>query len=259
MSDSGYERTAFIPDLHAPNIDERAFRCALAFLGVFKPDHVFVLGDVVDFYQVSSFDKDPARLHQLQDDIDAGTAALRRIRQACPLGTKITMLKGNHEARLARACRSNLPALASIRNLRMPELLNLGAYDIEYVESGITRHHGFVVKHGDIVSSKSGYTAGREMSKAGISGISGHTHRLGQVFETNYSGMLTWVEAGCLCELTPEYIDGLPNWQHGMAYGYWRRGDRRFTVHTLPIINGRAVYGGREVGAPRTKGGSVNG
>ena len=38
VSEGGYERTAFIPDLHAPNIDERAFRCALAFIGVFKPD-----------------------------------------------------------------------------------------------------------------------------------------------------------------------------------------------------------------------------
>ena len=254
MSDDGYERTAFIPDLHAPNIDSKAFGCALAFLEVFKPDHVFVLGDVVDFYQVSRFDKDPSRLGDLQRDLDVGGEALGRIRRASASAT-ITMLKGNHEARLQRACRTNIAGLDSHRNLRIPELLNLGAYDIAYVESGITRHHDFIVKHGDIVSSKSGYTAGREMSKAGISGISGHTHRLGQVFETNYSGMLTWVEAGCLCDLNPEYIDGLPNWQHGMAYGYWRRGDRRFIVHTLPIINGRTIYGGREIGAPRTKGG----
>lgn len=251
MSDPGYERTAFVPDLHAPHIHEPAFACALAFLRLFKPHHVFVMGDVVDFYQVSRFDKDPLRINDLQSDVDMGHAALKRIRQACPVGAKLLMLEGNHEARMERALRSTIPALASLRNLKIPELMGLGELDIAYEPSGMTRHHGFLVKHGNIVANRSGYTASRELDKAGISGISAHTHRLGQVFRTNYGGMFTWLESGCLCEDDPEYISGVPDWQHGMAYGYWRTGDERFTVHTLPIINGRAVYGGREVGAPR--------
>ena len=253
MNDPGYERTAFVPDLHAPHINEQAFSCAIAFLRLFKPHHVFIMGDVVDFYQVSRFNKDPLRLNGLQEDLDAGNAALKRIRQACPRDAKMVMLEGNHEARITKFLRSTAPVLESIRNLQVPELLSLGEFDIDYVPSGVTRHHGFIVKHGNIVSNKSGYTAYREMDKAGISGISAHTHRLGQVYRTNYGGMYTWVEAGCLCDDDPEYISGVADWQHGMAYGYWRTGDERFTVHTLPIINGRAVYGGREVGAPRVK------
>lgn len=251
MSDPGYERTAFVPDLHAPHIHEPAFACALAFLRLFKPHHVFVMGDVVDFYQVSRFDKDPLRINDLQPDIDCGHGGLRRIRVASGRDCIIDYLEGNHETRMQRALRSNMPALASLRNLRIPELLNLRELDINYVPSGMKMHHGFLVKHGNIVANKSGYTAMRELDKSGISGISAHTHRLGQVFRTNYGGMYTWLESGCLCDDNPEYISGVPDWQHGMAYGYWRTGDERFTVHTLPIINGRAVYGGREVGAPR--------
>lgn len=251
MSSDGYEPAALIPDLHAPHIDEPTFKCILAFLRMYKPHRVFIMGDVVDFYQVSRFNKDPFRLNDLQNDIDAGHLALKRIRQACPRESHITMLEGNHEARITKFLRSTAPVLESLRNLRIPELLSLGEFEIEYEPSGMVLHHGVLVKHGNIVANKSGYTAYREMDRAGISGVSAHTHRLGQVFKTNYGGMYTWVECGCACDDRPEYVTGVPDWQHGMAYGYWRKGDERFTVHTLPIINGRAVYGGREVGAPR--------
>lgn len=252
MDDGGYERVAGIPDLHAPHVDERAFACTLAFLGVFKPHYLYVLGDVVDFYQLSRFDKDPGRLASLQSDIDDGYRALKRIRATVPRETKCTVLEGNHENRVVRCLRANLPGMESLRNLRIPELLNLGELEMAYEPTGITTHRGCIIKHGNIVSPKSGYTAYRELDKAGISGISGHTHRLGQVYRTNYGGMTTWVEAGCLCRTdNVEYIHGVADWQHGLAYGYWRKGDRRFVVHTLPIINGRAVFNGREIGARR--------
>jgi len=242
-----YEKTVFVPDIHAPYIDGNAFRCMLAFLKVFKPEHIFVIGDVLDFYQLSKFIKNPSRMMDLQTDIDAAHLALRQIRKAAPTA-KIRLLKGNHEARLQKFLWSTAAELVSLRDLTVPHLLNLDDLNIEWIETGSTVFHGFLIKHGNVVRSRSGYTATGEREKAGISGVSGHTHRLSQIYNTNYTGMTTWVECGCLCRLDPEYAEGqIVDWQHGLAFGFYKKDKKRFTIHTAPIIDGCCVYDGKEI------------
>lgn len=244
-----YERSVFIPDLHAPYIDGPALRCVLAFLRRYKPQVVFVIGDVVDFYQLSKFDRNPSRLMELQTDIDAATIALRQIRQAAPQA-KIYLLRGNHEYRLKRFLWTKAAELVSLRDLTVPHLLDLKTYNIQWVEEGRMFYHGFCVKHGNLVRTRSGYTATGELEKVGISGLSGHTHRLAQVFKRNDGGLFTWIECGCLCSLSPEYGEGQTmDWMHGLAFGEFKNygGKRRFTVHVLPIIDGKLVYHGEEI------------
>lgn len=244
-----YERTAFLPDMHCPYLDGPAFRCMLAFLRTFKPEHIFVIGDVVDFYQLSRFVKNPARMMELQADIDAANLALRQIRKAAPQA-KIRLLKGNHEMRLQKFLWSAAAELVSLRDLTVPHLLGLKELNIEWVETGSTLFHGFLIKHGNLVRTRSGYTATGEREKAGISGVSGHTHRLSQVYNTNYNGMTTWVECGCLCRLDPEYAEGqVVDWQHGLAYGYFEKDNHRFVLHTEPIIKGSMVFNGKKISA----------
>lgn len=242
-----YERSVFIPDLHVPYHDEKAFACALNFVKAFQPDFIFIIGDWVDFYQLSKFDKNPARIHQLQDDIDASVKCLRRLRATAPKA-KIYFIKGNHCHRLTRFLWSAAAALASLRALTVPELLNFKELDIEYVEAGSMMFHGFLVKHGNVVRTRSGYSATGELEKAGVSGISGHTHRLSHIFKRHYGGMYAWAEIGCLCQLSPEYMEGqIPDWQHGLAFGYFKKGDNRFIVHVLPIIKGKLIFDGKEI------------
>jgi len=242
-----YEKTAFIPDIHAPYIDGPAFRCMLAFLRTFKPEHIFVIGDVLDFYQLSKFIKNPSRMMDLQTDIDSATIALKQIRKAAPQA-KIRLLCGNHEKRLQKFLWSQAAELFSLRDLTVPHLLGLKELNIEWIESGSMVFHDFLIKHGNLVRSRSGYTATGEREKAGISGVSGHTHRLSQVYNTNYNGMTTWVECGCLCSLEPEYAEGqVVDWQAGLAYGYFEKGDGRFTIHTAPIIKGAMVFDGKKI------------
>ena len=108
--------------------------------------------------------------------------------------------------------------------------------------------HEFLIKHGNIVRTRSGYTATGEREKAGISGVSGHTHRLSQVYNTNYRGMTTWVECGCLCQLNPEYAEGqIVDWQSGLGYGYFEKNNHRFVLHTVPIIGGVMTYDGQRI------------
>lgn len=242
-----FERSVFLPDLHVPYHDEKAYACALRFVKRFKPDFVFIIGDWVDFYQLSKFDKNPARIPELQMDIDKTIECLKRLRAVAPKA-KIYYLKGNHCHRLNRYLWSAAASLSSLRSITVPELLQLKDFGIEYVETGSMMFHGFLVKHGNVVRTRSGYSATGELEKAGISGISGHTHRLSHIFKRHYGGMYSWTEIGCLCQLNPEYMEGqIPDWQNGFATGEFEKNGDRFTIHIYPIIKGTVVYNGEKI------------
>lgn len=247
-----FDRVAFLSDPHAPYHDEPAFHAALAFLRYFKPAIIYLLGDWIDFYQLSRFDKRPDRVLQLQADLDGTGKLLRETRKSAPRAT-IRYIAGNHERRLKRFLWTKSAELAGLRVLELPVLLDLAKHDIAYVPSGVEMFRGFVVKHGSIVRLRSGYTATGELERAGLSGCSGHTHRLGQVFKRNYRGPFTWMETGCLCELDPGkreegYGEGaLFDWQHGLGYGFFEQGGNAFSVSPLPIVKGRVRYGGVEI------------
>ena len=245
--DAPGSRFAYLPDSHGVFADERAVACAMAFVRAHKPDLLVLGGDHVDFYQLSRFDKDPRRALDLQADIDAGEAFVKAARKAAPKA-RIVYLEGNHENRLSRWLWGKGAELLSLRGMRVPSLLHLGKYGVTYRESGVLRVGAVTFKHGTAVRSRAGYTATAELEREGTSGCSGHTHRIGEVSKTNRGGTYKWVEAGCLCQLTPEYMRGqVPDWQHGLAYGAFA--GRRFSLHTAHIIDGKTMYGDKVVSA----------
>ncbi len=244
---ASYDRLVGLYDLHTPYHDDEAFRSALAFVRRVKPERVIVGGDWLDFYQLSRFVKDPARKLQLQDDIDVCIGMLRELRKCAPKA-RIWYLNGNHEARLQKHLWGTESPLTSLRGLRVPRLLGLPDMGVEWVESGVLRWPSLVFKHGNIVRAKAGDSAKAELERLWRSGVSGHTHRLAQVYRRNDAGSYTWTEAGCLCDLDPEYADGqVMDWQHGLVYAEVEKGGNRFTVHPVPIVKGRIVFGGQEI------------
>lgn len=241
-----YKRVLFVPDLHAPYHDKVAFKCMLAFAKWWKPEVVFVIGDVVDFYQLSKFEKDPERVLALQDDIDAGKSLLTDISDVCSDAKRI-FLPGNHEFRLQKFLWTRAAELAGLKALQLPELLGLDAMNYEFIKNGRINFRGTIVKHGDIVRKFAGYTAKGELENTGLSGVSGHTHRLAVHSATNEAGCFQWMECGCLCLLTQSYMMGkTPNWQQGFGIGYYKEGSKRFMMDTVRVINGKAMYGGME-------------
>ena len=89
-----YKKIVFISDIHAPFHDLKALKALRSFIGWYKPDELIFLGDVVDFYAVSSFTKDPKRALELQDEIDQAVDIIRRITDKAPKANKI-FLRGN--------------------------------------------------------------------------------------------------------------------------------------------------------------------
>jgi UDP-2,3-diacylglucosamine pyrophosphatase LpxH len=100
-----------INDLHIPFHDKKALEVFNLFLKDFKPDQLVIAGDLLDFYQLSSFDKDPMRRFTIQDEIDVCYEVLKEFKELCP---NIHFIKGNHEDRLRRFLWKN-PSLASIK------------------------------------------------------------------------------------------------------------------------------------------------
>lgn len=239
------KKTVFISDIHAPYYDYSAISALQSFIKEYNPDCVIFIGDVVDFYSVSRYEKDPTRTEHLQDEIDSAVGVIDSIKQNSKKVKEWHFIAGNHEDRLQKFLWSKAPELADLKHLNVPSLLQLHSLGIKYHDSGRMKYEGLVVKHGDVVRKYSGYTARAEIEKVGMSGVSGHTHRLSYYNQTNEAGRYQWMEIGHLASEKQEYMRGqTPNWQQGFGVGYTI--GRKTILTPIPIFNGTAYYGDKQ-------------
>ena len=188
----------------------------------FKPDLRIAGSDGMDFYSISNFDKNPARVKKgLQWEIDAWSAGQREWRDVC---ANAFFLIGNHEDRLRRYLWRN-PELFDLEVLRLPSLLRMAELGIhwetdkgERANQELVVHNRLVIKHGSLTRKHSAYTARGELEAEGfsISLLSAHTHRGGSTYQRTRRGVVHAHESFCLCSLEPEYLQH-PNWQQGIV------------------------------------------
>ena len=76
-----YIKTLFIPDMHCPYQDKIALKAMYSFMDWWKPEDIVLLGDLVDFYAISRFNKDPERALKLQEELDQAVKVLKEIRK----------------------------------------------------------------------------------------------------------------------------------------------------------------------------------
>jgi hypothetical protein len=229
-------------DFHIPFEDPVAIELAFGFCEWIQPK-VIVLHEVHDFYSISKFDKDPSRKDDLQSEINEANSYLKNLRKRCP-NSRIILLKSNHTERLKKYLWSKAPELNSLTCLKIENLFHLKELGIEYREVFYCR--GVLFKHGNIIRQDSSYTGKAEFTKEGTSGCSGHTHRLGMYFTTKRGGSYVWVEAGCLCNLDAEYIEGTANWQQGFAMFSFGEKGKQFIPQIVPIIDKSIMFGNRK-------------
>ena len=236
------QTVAVINDTHNPYQDVRALALAELLLEKIQPAVLVYNGDINDFYQLSSFDKDPKRVSQMQEDVDGVKDMFDRHNRILPDTRKI-LLGGNHEERLQRFLWAKASALSSLECLSISELYGLKDRKIDYVlpECGLMVNQSFLIIHGDLISSNSSYTAKRMFDKHGGSGMHGHTHRGGSYYKRNRFGIFGWWENFCLCDLNPDWVKH-PDWQHGFSLVHFT--ESRFWVEQIPIVNNVLIYGG---------------
>jgi hypothetical protein len=241
-----YKKTLIFGDLHSPFHDLVALKSMLSFSKWYKPDLIVANGDISDCYAISRFDKDPKRITGLQDEINCTHNLLKQIRKANP-NAEFKYNRGNHEYRMIKYLWSRAKELDSLKVLSFEGLLKLDELKIDYISSGMYKLGKTLIKHGHLVRQHSAYTARGEFERSGMSGVSNHTHRLGVHFKTNESGAYVWFEAGCLCDLSPEYMEGrTPDWQQGFIINNYNPKNQLFNLDQVQIVEGRAMYGGME-------------
>jgi len=230
-------------DFQIPFHDKQAVLLAEQLLSVVQPDYLVYNGDVFDFYQISRFDTNPARLGEMQNDINQVKLMLSRHNEMFPK-TKKYWLDGNHEDRIQHFLWTKARELASLDCLSVEALFELGELGIHHLayEQGLKVNDVFLILHGDIASVHSGYTAKRMFEKHGGCGICGHCHRGGSFYKRDRFGTWGWWENFCLCHLNPDWVKN-PNWVQGFSLVHFQ-GDR-FWVEQIPIIAGKLMYGGK--------------
>jgi hypothetical protein len=237
-------------DSHFGHHDEDTLAIVGWIANEYQPQTISHMGDLLDCYIISKYDKNPARKDTLQDEIDQARRHLAWMRLQSPL-SRFVVHEGNHEDRLRRLLwnlPSELRALSQLtdfkRTMTWPALLGLEEMGYEFVEYGKeetgTYIPGFRIRHGDIVRPEAAFTAKGEQLRWRVSGASGHTHRLGLYAH----GSDLWVETGCTCRLEAEYSQ-FTNWQQGCVLVEQIVETGQINVTPVVIRNGRAVVNGR--------------
>jgi metallophosphoesterase superfamily enzyme len=230
---------AVLGDLHFPHQDERAIALALNVIYELQPEEVFLNGDIMDMHQISRWGCSPERKLTLQQDLDRTRRFLVELRSAAPEAF-IHYLEGNHEARLGRYLQER-PEIHGLAALQLPALLGLEGLQIGYTTVPYLEFGGWVVTHGDRVSSRAGATAQKMIDAYGTSGINNHVHRLAQVTRRQAMREMTWIENGCLCDLYPEYT-AVADWKQGFTVLHWD--GAQVWPEVVAIHAGKALYRG---------------
>jgi predicted phosphodiesterase len=233
-----YKTALVLPDIHVPYHDEDAIKLILKVAKDIKPDQIVQLGDLVDFYPISHYRKDPDRSSgtALQYELDCTKDLLATLSAIAPT----TVLQGNHEERLAKYLVEKAPGLCGLRALTVPKLLGIDNKRSFYKAKGGVHLGKLLLLHGNEVSDRgvasSGGTCKKGVEKLNMSVGIGHIHRLGSFYVTSAGqGVQSGYEFGCLCQKDVEYMS-FSNWQTGFGYvTYTDSGDKDFNVELVEI------------------------
>jgi predicted MPP superfamily phosphohydrolase len=118
-----------VPDTHSPYHDKKAWALMMKAAKEFKPDTIAHMGDLGDFYAVSSHSKDPKRIRHLKDEI----IEVRKLRQELDdlKPKRKIFIEGNHENRLERYLQDKAPELFGL--VSSDDLLELSENNWEYI------------------------------------------------------------------------------------------------------------------------------
>lgn len=239
---AGPLRALIISDLHIPYHHEGSVRLALEFGRERKANLILINGDMLDFFSLSTWEKDP-RKRDLAGEVDAGRQFLATLREEFPRA-KIVYKEGNHEERWGRYLAKNAPDLLGLEDFTWRSVYRLDRLRIQHVgDCRPVRIGKLFVIHGHeyrfAISNPVNPARGLFL-RAKTHALCGHLHQSSQHSERQLDGKLvsTW-STGCLCDLNPDYSP-LNQWSHGFAFAEVNA-DGAFNVTNPRIVEGK-VY-----------------
>lgn len=230
-----------LSDIHFPYHDEVALKAAIDYLVEYKPDTIILNGDILDFYGLSAFDKDPSK-PKMREELEQGRWFISAMRQTFP-NAQIYYKVGNHEMRLERWLKLKAPEWLGNEEFEIPILLKFAEHRVHLVEKFTTIKAGNLnIIHGHEYKGGGTVNPARNMYlKTKASVICGHFHRKSEHLTTDINGVVhgSW-STGCLCELNAEYMNTHTEWVHGFATVDVNQ-DGTFSVSNKLITHGKVL------------------
>jgi hypothetical protein len=177
------------PDLHYPYHDPLFVRLIEKLIKVIKPSGGLVgLGDALDFFQLSDYDKDPSRINNVYDDLMLFKNQLDRFEDLLPKGTTVNLLAGNHEIRCQKIVWRKAPQIAKLIK-SLPEVLDFPARNKrgkvrfiwhDYSNWKSCKLGDLTIHHGSLFNK---HTAATLLDKYHCKILTGHSHRLQLIYQ----------------------------------------------------------------------------
>jgi hypothetical protein len=223
-------RILALGDQHLPHLDSYTEDLVRKVAKEIHITDVVIAGDLVDWMQMSHFAKNPfVKLTGMADDAQAAHEYLCDWRKILGKSGELVFMAGNHEKRI-ETWKKFHPEVAAVKGLSIPELFDLkGAGVTQYIPYSPDAWSDInstptvywvggklAIMHGVRYSIIAGNVCNMYIRDYGCSGLSFHNHKNAIVSRRLLREDIQWHEAGCMCQLNPEYKAN-PNWQQGFV------------------------------------------
>lgn len=239
------EKILIVPDTHVPYHDKKAWELMLSVAKAVKVDHVITLGDLADFYGVSSHSKDPNRALKLEEEIEETKKAIGQLAALKP--KSFVFIEGNHEDRLKRYLQDKAPELFHLVSTQ--KVLELSKHKIKFIPYKQSFKLGKMNFTHD-VGNGGRFAAHKALDTFQHNIITGHTHRISYVVEGNAQGerhlstTLGWLgDADAVDYMHKVKISR--DWSLGFGIGYLDKKTGNVHVQPVPIVNYTSVVEGK--------------
>lgn len=235
-------------DVHLPYHDKRTVELALDTAVRRGATGILLNGDILDSHELSDFDKDPSA-PRYAAELEAGKQFFTYVRERFAgrklrKNPRVVFKAGNHEERLDRYIMRKAPAFWQLKNVQLPELLEMRRFGIEFVgDKRVIRLGKLNVIHGHEYRStiQAPVNPARGLflrSKA--TALCGHFHQTSEHHEPTIEGRPKgcW-STGCACQLNPQYSP-LNKWNLGFAMVEVANSGE-FSVQNLRVMDGEIV------------------
>ena len=238
----GHSRGVIFGDLHFPYQSNEAITAAFTSAKKFNPDFVFLNGDVLDFYGVSYFCKDPRkRTFAAELKIFKDFFIVLQKTFKC----KIYFKFGNHEERYDKFLFQKAGELVGVEEFELENIIKARAEGIEVIKdkrmvvmNGLPFIHGHEFGRG--VFSPVNAARGLFL-QAKHSCVKGDCHTTSHHVEPNiFSKIMTTYSHGCLCDLHPEFLP-FNKWNNGYMEIELDSNGKEYEIDNKSIYNGK-VY-----------------
>ena len=228
-------------DVHLPYHSKPAIEAALEHSDKHGAmDWLIFDGDLIDFYGISKFSRNP-QARRVKDELIMARDFLAELAKFYP---RIIFKLGNHERRFVSYLYTTAPEIADLPCLSFEQLFALdegkiefvGAQQVAYCGDYLTIMHGHEFPSG--IASPVNPARGAFL-KAKNNCIVGHQHKVSEHVETDIRRtVISTFSLGCLCDLNPPYAP-VNSYVHGFATMHMDGND--FEVNNYRITNNYKV------------------